>query len=229
LKIAFIDHYDSFSFNVLDWLQRSAGGHLDITRITCDNKLGLARLKHNPIPTVISPGPGSPADYPRTLDLMQSIYQKVPVLGICLGHQILGVLAGYSITRAVAPWHGTKEEIQLRHTNWLTAGLPPTFLATVYNSLVIESLVIKSLVIESLVIESLAIDSLVIEQKDEAKSQPVGSPQDSWQGLAYDTKNQLMILSHRELSVASVQFHPESFGSEHLDVLARNFLNQIKS
>ncbi len=201
MKIAFIDHYDSFSYNVLDWLQRAAGVSLEITHLTCDNEIALSRLKNNPIPTVISPGPGTPTDYPLTLDVLKSIYQKVPVLGICLGHQMLGLLAGHSIAKAQDPWHGTSEEIHVHQKNWLTAGLPASFRATVYHSLVVK---------------------LNVPQTDPLLT----PPHEQWLPLAFDSKKQLMILSHRELPVASVQFHPESFGSQSLEILARNFIDK---
>ena len=203
LKIAFIDHYDSFSYNVLDWLQRSAKISLEIRHITCDNELALARLKSNPIPTVISPGPGSPTDYPLTLELLNSIYTKVPVLGICLGHQMLGHLAGHTVSKAQEPWHGTIEEIHVHHNNWFTAGLPASFRATVYHS-------------------------LIVTMNATSSDAPKALHLDPWLALAFDTKKQLMMLSHRELPVASVQFHPESFGSQSLEVLAQNFLGTVK-
>ena len=203
MKIAFIDHYDSFSYNVLDWLRRAAGIPLEITHITCDNELGLARLKNNPIPTVISPGPGSPTDYPLTLDAIKNIYTKVPVLGICLGHQMLGLLAGHTITKAEDPWHGTSEDIHLHDENWLTAGLPSSFQAIVYHS-------------------------LVVTMRGPSAQTNKSPPLDPWLALAFDSKNQLMMLCHVELPVASMQFHPESFGSQSLEIIAKNFLAKIK-
>ncbi len=196
MRIAFIDHYDSFSFNVLAWLRKASTTTLDIKRVTCDDEAGLARLKNEPIPLVISPGPGKPTDYPLTLRLLDQLIPKVPILGICLGHQMLGVRAGGKIVRAEDPWHGTQEKVTIASNSWFTEGLPSEFLAITYNSLVVD----------------------------------LGSTNNNdWQPLAFDTKKQLMMLSHRELPLASVQFHPESFGSPHLDVLARNFLGRIKS
>ena len=196
MQIAFIDHYDSFSFNVLDWLERAARGAVTIKRIVAGDETSLVRLKNSPVPLVISPGPGKPKDYPRTLDTVQSIMGKVPVLGICLGHQMLGEIAGGEIIRAAAPWHGTTSTIEVITKNWFTENLPDQFNAICYNSLVVKL--------------------------------PPSSHQD-WLTLGTNQANELMIMSHKALPIASVQFHPESFASEFGDQLATNFLRTIVS
>jgi anthranilate synthase/aminodeoxychorismate synthase-like glutamine amidotransferase len=152
-------------------------------------------LKNEPIPLVISPGPGKPEDYPLTAQLLDHLIPKVPILGICLGHQMLGVRAGGKIIRDKDPWHGTAERITIEHKNWFTAGIPTDFWAITYNSLVVE------------------LD---------------GPKNGDWQALAFDRKKQLMMLSHRDLPIASVQFHPESFASDNVETLARNFLQKIQ-
>jgi carbamoylphosphate synthase small subunit len=194
MKMTFIDHYDSFSFNVLDWLKQSLGPGVQIARITHDDQIGLARLKKNMTPIIISPGPGSPKDYPETLSLLNEAFTKVPLLGICLGHQMLGTLAGGKIRKALDPWHGTTTEIKVETKNWFSRELPERFNAVVYNSLIVE-----------------------FEQE---------TPSD-WQALGVDKQNQLMMLSHRDLPIASVQFHPESYASDTVETIARNFLQKI--
>ena len=94
MEIAFIDHYDSFSFNVLDWLECASRGKIAVKKIVAKDEASLARLKYSPIPIVISPGPGRPGDYPRTLDLIKNVMDQVPILGVCLGHQMLREIAG---------------------------------------------------------------------------------------------------------------------------------------
>jgi anthranilate synthase/aminodeoxychorismate synthase-like glutamine amidotransferase len=195
MNITFIDHYDSFSFNVLGWLESAATSNLHITRITCDDLNGLDQLSKNLTPIVISPGPGTPSNYPGTTALIKKAMLHVPIFGICLGHQMIGELAGGKIIRAKDTWHGTVENIEIMQQHWLTTGLSRQFKAVTYNS-------------------------LVVQMPDEANAE--------WSILAKDRHGQNMILAHKNLDVASVQFHPESFASDNLTLLAKNFLARIK-
>lgn len=195
MKIAFIDHYDSFSFNVLDWLRDCYGSELEIKHVLCDDEIGLLRAKKENLPLVISPGPGSPHHYPATMSLINAQLECVPIFGICLGHQMLGLLAGCEIVRAKNPWHGTRKSNYLTLDHWLVSGVPTTFNAVSYNSLVIQ-------------------DKF--------------SPDSDWQVAGIDDENQISILAHRSLPIGSVQFHPESFDSDDLTVIGRNFLKAIK-
>lgn len=196
MDIAFIDHYDSFSFNVLDWLKRAGGGRISIKRIVAGDEASLARVKYSPIPIVISPGPGRPSDYPRTLELLKNLIDKVPILGICLGHQMLGELAGGKIIKASNPWHGTTSSIRVTGDNWFTENLPKQFNAIAYNSLVIDPQQIRS---------------------------------KEWLTLGSNQIGELMMMSHATKPIASVQFHPESFGSECGLTLAKNFIKRLSS
>jgi anthranilate synthase/aminodeoxychorismate synthase-like glutamine amidotransferase len=194
MELVFIDHYDSFSFNVLEWLRLAADSDLTIHRVTCDDLESIKELRNNLRPLVISPGPGKPQDYPATLSLINDAISKVPILGICLGHQMIGEMAGGTIKTAIEPWHGTVHTIQTLKENWFTAGLKTQFKAVAYNS-------------------------LVIDMND--------APAARWLVLAEDSYGQAMVLSHADLKVASVQFHPESFASDDLSILAKNFIAQI--
>ena len=195
MNITFIDHYDSFSFNVLEWLKSAGFSKLHIARITCDDMAGLDRLRKNLTPIVISPGPGKPEDYPATLSLLELAMPSVPILGVCLGHQMIGELAGGKIVKAKDTWHGTVEKIEILQKNWFTAGLGDNFKAVTYNS-------------------------LVVQMPDSTESE--------WFILAKDRHGQAMMLCHKTREVVSVQFHPESFASDDLTVLAKNFLSRIK-
>lgn len=196
MDISFIDHYDSFSFNVLDWLRHSGGDRLNIHRVAYDDQNAIENLKKKPTPLVISPGPGKPSDYPSTINLIKNSMNKVPILGICLGHQILGEIWGGTIVKAAAPWHGIRQRIKLSSKTWITDGLPDEFYAITYNSLVVS-----------------------IDNKN----------QSSWLTVASDEYNQVMISCHQQLPVASAQFHPESFASDDLSAIARNFVKAIKN
>ena len=105
MKILCIDHYDSFTFNLIDWL----GSHkknLNIIRIYFDDSRMLARYIREPLPFVLSAGPHSPEEAGATRRFVEAVAGRVPVLGICLGAQILGVQAGYSLVASSFPLHG---------------------------------------------------------------------------------------------------------------------------
>jgi anthranilate synthase/aminodeoxychorismate synthase-like glutamine amidotransferase len=194
LQITFIDHYDSFSFNVLEWL-RSNHDEISIERITCDDRVKLQRLKNDPKPLIISPGPGRPSDYPDTLEVIQSCMVRVPVLGICLGHQMLIQCSGGSIIKAIHPWHGTKTLVQISTHHWIAKDLPQTFSAITYHSLV---------------------GQFVTNNTD-------------WEIIATNQDHEIMMIGHKTLNAAGMQFHPESFGQDHLNCIARNFLKRCKN
>ncbi len=105
LKIAFIDHYDSFSFNLIEWLAE-ASQSISIEQVYYDDADALSKLKKFPIPSVISPGPKSPEDIPETISFIQDVWGKAPLLGVCLGHQALCYSRGFTIGHALDPHHG---------------------------------------------------------------------------------------------------------------------------
>lgn len=138
LKLAFIDHYDSFSFNVLDWLYRSGIDKHEVLFLRCDDQDGLVEAKNLKIPLLISPGPHQPKDVPLTVELVRNSLGIVPVLGICLGHQILGYVGGAGIKPAKDPWHGSVQKIHILSAEAIFAGLPSSIEAASYNSLVVD-------------------------------------------------------------------------------------------
>lgn len=129
-SIAFIDHFDSFSFNVIDWL----GVRVD--RIPADDLSAIERLVAKPTPIVLSPGPGSPHDAVASLGLCGALAGKIPILGICLGHQILGVSAGWSVRKSTIQFHGSRIQVTPVANSRSFAGIGEFYAAT-YNSLVI--------------------------------------------------------------------------------------------
>ncbi len=134
--ICFIDHFDSFSFNVLAWLTGGSGSP-EVLRIPADDVQRVRKLKDATCPVVFSPGPGSPHEAIESLDLCRSIVGRAPVFGICLGHQILGVAAGWEIKKASDPFHGARRAIISREDSFFLGDLPH-FHAATYNSLVLS-------------------------------------------------------------------------------------------
>ncbi len=137
MRLALIDHYDSFTFNVIDWLEQDPD--VKVERVCFDDEAAMAALAAAPVPLVLSPGPKRPEDARATLALVQKLLGKTPILGICLGHQLLAHLAGARIVPGSAPFHGSTREIRPLRSGGLFAGLgAASFRAATYNSLVVE-------------------------------------------------------------------------------------------
>ena len=132
-KLVMIDNYDSFTFNVVQYL-----GELGNTPVVLRNDEASVDqvMALEPDGIVISPGPCTPAEAGISVDLILRASGEVPILGICLGHQSIGVAFGAEIVRAPVIMHGKTSPIS--HTqSELFAGLPSPFEATRYHSLVI--------------------------------------------------------------------------------------------
>jgi anthranilate synthase/aminodeoxychorismate synthase-like glutamine amidotransferase len=132
--IAMIDNYDSFTYNLVQYLGE-LGAAVRVFRndeITVDALEALA-----PSHVVVSPGPGTPDDAGITLGLIARLAGRVPLLGVCLGHQAIGQTFGGKVVRAGRVMHGKVSRI--RHdASGIFAGLPDEFSATRYHSLVVE-------------------------------------------------------------------------------------------
>lgn len=137
MRLALIDHYDSFTFNVIEWLARSVP-HLDLLHIAFDDSAALDRLTNDPLPLILSPGPKRPDDAPLTLAVLQKLTGRVPILGICLGAQMLAHTAGAKIARAKAPFHGSTRRIAVLESNPLLGAAGTVWRAAVYNSLTVD-------------------------------------------------------------------------------------------
>ena len=137
LKIAFIDHYDSFSFNLIEWLA-SDSNNVSVERVCYDDKHALAKLEEFPVPTVISPGPKRPEDVPSTLSYLGKVWGRVPLLGVCLGHQALCYSQGFTITKASSPHHGAMRTLSFESSDPLFEGFTE-LKAVTYNSLKAEA------------------------------------------------------------------------------------------
>ena len=133
-KIILIDNYDSFTFNLYHYLS-SLKVEVDVIRndqITSDE---ILKKKYNKI--VISPGPGNPNQSGNCLRIVKSLYKKIPILGVCLGHQIIGQVFGSKIVQAQKLMHGKTSKIISKKIGILK-NLPKSFEATRYHSLIVD-------------------------------------------------------------------------------------------
>lgn len=132
--IAVIDNYDSFTYNLVQYLG-TLGAEVHVRRNDAITVTELLALK--PDGLLISPGPGEPRDAGVTEDAIRGLAGKVPILGVCLGHQALGEVYGGKVIRAARLMHGKTSPI-LHRGRGLFAGLDNPFEATRYHSLIVE-------------------------------------------------------------------------------------------
>ncbi|HEY7776640.1 MAG TPA: aminodeoxychorismate/anthranilate synthase component II [Kineobactrum sp.] len=188
-----IDNYDSFTYNIVQYLGE-LGAEVQVVRNDEIEAADVAALAPQRI--VISPGPCTPNEAGISMAVIADYAGKVPVLGICLGHQSIGQVYGGKIIRARQVMHGKTSLIHHRGEG-VFRGLSRPFEATRYHSLVVER--------ESLP-ECLEITA--------------------WTETESGYMDEIMGLRHRELDVEGVQFHPESILTAHGHDLLRNFLEQ---
>src|ERR1041385_4168753 len=130
-----IDNYDSFTYNLVQYLGE-LGATVEVRR---NDRVTLDEIENRlrPERIVISPGPGTPNDAGITLDVIQRFAGKVPLLGVCLGHQAIGQAFGGKVIRAPALMHGKASDVS-RHGKAIFAGLKDGFRAGRYHSLIVE-------------------------------------------------------------------------------------------
>ena len=133
-KIILIDNYDSFTFNLYHYLS-SFKINVYVIRNDQITSNEILKKKYNKI--VISPGPGNPNQSGNCLKIVKSLYKKIPILGVCLGHQIIGQVFGSKIIQARKLMHGKTSKILSKKIGILK-DLPKSFEATRYHSLIIE-------------------------------------------------------------------------------------------
>lgn len=215
MEIGFIDHYDSFSFNLVDWLKTASNSSgtnksVSIRHVYCDDLPELNRLYLNGIPLVFSPGPNQPQNLPQSMDLLSKSLGRVPIFGVCLGFQMLGVHAGLPLRSAKQVFHGSHRAIQLELDHSLGSGaltrnehFEGPIVAGVYNSLGFH-------------VED---SGLLIDP--------------AWQVIAKDDFGNIQGLLWRSPAVQpgrfalGVQFHPESFLSSGVEGFRDIFFNEI--
>ena len=133
-KIILIDNYDSFTFNLYHYLS-SLKVKVDVIRNDQITSNEILKRKYNKI--VISPGPGNPNQSGNCLKIVKSLYKRIPILGVCLGHQIIGQVFGSRIVQAKKLMHGKTSRIISKKVGILR-NLPKSFEATRYHSLIID-------------------------------------------------------------------------------------------
>lgn len=186
-----IDNYDSFTYNVVQYL-----GELNAdVKVVRNDELSVEQLiALSPERLVISPGPRTPRDAGVSLAAIDAFAGKIPILGICLGHQSIGHAFGGDVVRARAVMHG-KTSLIYHSNQGVFAGLANPFRATRYHSLVV------------------ARDSL-----------PACLEITAWTQTEAGEIDEIMGLRHRDLAIEGVQFHPESVLTEHGHDLLKTFL-----
>jgi anthranilate synthase/aminodeoxychorismate synthase-like glutamine amidotransferase len=132
--ILVIDNYDSFTYNLVQYL-----GELGCQVITCRNDTLTVdeALARQPAAILLSPGPGRPEAAGICIDLVKAAAGKIPVLGVCLGHQAIGAALGAAIVQAPVRMHGKTSPIH-HDGRTVYSGLPQPFTATRYHSLVLD-------------------------------------------------------------------------------------------
>jgi anthranilate synthase component 2 len=185
--IVVLDNYDSFTWNLVQYLWELKA---EVTVLRNDEKSVAEVLALRPERLLISPGPCSPNEAGISLALITAAAAaKLPLLGVCLGHQAIGQAFGGVVERAGRLMHGKTSRI--RHDGrGVFRDIPSPFTATRYHSLVVN-------------------DRL-----------PAMLEACAWS----EDRNELMAIRHRELPIHGVQFHPESFLTEHGHALLKNFL-----
>ena len=133
-KIILIDNYDSFTFNLYHYLS-SLKVNVDVIRNDQINSNQILKRKYSKI--VISPGPGNPNQSGNCLKIVTSLHKRIPILGVCLGHQIIGQVFGSKIIQARKLMHGKTSKIISKKVGILK-NLPKIFEATRYHSLIID-------------------------------------------------------------------------------------------
>ena len=132
VRILVVDNYDSFVFNIVSYLAQ-LGADVDVLR---NDEIDIdAALTYDGI--LISPGPGTPEEAGVSMDLIRAAQGKVPVFGVCLGHQAIGAVYGAHVTRAPELLHGKTSQVS-HEQHGVFEGLPEPFTATRYHSLAIE-------------------------------------------------------------------------------------------
>ena len=186
-----IDNYDSFTYNVVQYLAE-LGADVQVYR---NDEITVAEIEAlKPERLVISPGPCTPNEAGISMDAIRHFAGKLPILGICLGHQAIGQVYGGDIIRAGRVMHGKVSPV-FHEDSGVFRGLSNPLQATRYHSLVID----KATLPECLEVTA-------------------------WTRNDDGSIEEIMGVRHKTLAIEGVQFHPESIMTEQGHELLRNFL-----
>ncbi|HAB04526.1 MAG TPA: anthranilate/aminodeoxychorismate synthase component II [Alcanivorax sp.] len=191
MRVLMIDNYDSFTYNLVQYLQE-LGAEVLVHR---NDKIDLAGMEAlNADRLMISPGPCTPNEAGISVEAIRHFAGKMPILGVCLGHQALGQAFGGQVVRARTVMHGKTSPVH--HTGkGVFRGLPSPYTATRYHSLVVDK-----------------------------ASLPDCFEVTAWTLDDNGDMDEIMGMRHRELPLEGVQYHPESILTEHGHDLLNNFL-----
>lgn len=161
--VLMIDNYDSFTYNIVQYCLE-LGANLKIIR---NDELDISQIKElNPSKIIISPGPATPNEAGVSLEAISYFCDKIPIFGICLGHQAIAQVFGGKVIRAKNMMHGKTSKINIIKETPIFKGLPPVFTATRYHSLCVEEESLpKNIIITSRSGDDNEIMSLEIEDK----------------------------------------------------------------
>ncbi|MDG1495167.1 MAG: aminodeoxychorismate/anthranilate synthase component II [Porticoccaceae bacterium] len=189
--ILMIDNYDSFTYNIVQYLAELKAD----VQVYRNDEISIADIERlAPEKIVISPGPCTPNEAGISVETITHFAGRLPILGVCLGHQSIAQAFGGKIVRAKQVMHGKTSP--MHHSNsGVFSGLTNPFEATRYHSLVIEQ-----------------------------SSLPSCLEITAWTENADGSIDEIMGVRHRELPIEGVQFHPESILTEHGHDLLNNFL-----
>ena len=134
MKILLIDNYDSFTYNLYHYISKFKK---NVHVIRNDKIDGKSIIKNNFDKIVISPGPGNPRQAGNCLKIVKEVYKKIPILGVCLGHQIIGQVFGGKIINAKKLMHGKTSKIK-HNKKGLFKNIQKNFEATRYHSLIVD-------------------------------------------------------------------------------------------
>lgn len=197
--ILLIDNYDSFTYNLVQRLgEIDPEINLDVRR---NDQISVAEIEAlRPERIIISPGPCTPSEAGISVDCVRHFAGKLPLLGVCLGHQSIGQAFGAKIVRAENLMHGKTDQIHHDGRD-LFSGLEIPFVATRYHSLIIDPATLP----------------------DEFEVCAWTDPQGKAESSSRD--REIMGIRHRSMPLWGLQFHPESFLTERGPDLLRTFLS----